>query len=126
MKRVISMLLIVVGVVNLLPVAGVLSAGLLASAYGIPYPDGDLLILLRHRALLFGIVGAIIITSAFRRHLQLTAIVAGLVSMLGFVALAFLAGDYGAKLESIIIIDVAASIGLIVVALLRHRQSNGA
>lgn len=124
-ERTISGLLILVGLVNGLPVAGVLSADVLADAYGIAAPAGDLLVLMRHRALLLGILGTIIIVSAFRRHLQPTAIAAGLLSMLGFVALAVAQGEVGAMLHKVVVIDVVASIGLVGAAFLRFRKSNG-
>ena len=120
-KNIVSALLIAVGLINFIPVAGILSAEILASAYGIAAPEGDLRILLRHRALLFGILGALIIVSAFRRHLQPTAILAGLVSMLGFVALALASGEYGAELRKVGIIDVLASVALAAAALLRRK-----
>lgn len=119
MRRIVSVLLIAAGLVNFLPAAGVLSADILASAYGIAVPEGDLLILLRHRALLFGILGALIIVSAFRRHLQPAAILVGLVSMLGFVALALVAGEYGTELRTVVIIDVIALVALAAAAFLR-------
>jgi hypothetical protein len=124
MQRVVFVLLVAVGLVNFLPVAGALSANLLASAYGIAAPEGDLLILMRHRALLFGILGAVIIASAFRRHLQPTAIVAGLVSMVGFVALAIASGEQGAQILIVVVVDVVASIALVAVAALCWRKSN--
>jgi hypothetical protein len=118
-KHTVSALLIAAGLINFFPVAGVLSADILASAYGIPPPEGDLLILLRHRALLLGILGALIIVSAFRRHLQPAAILAGLVSMLGFVAFAFASGEYGAELRKIVVMDAIALLTLAAAALLR-------
>jgi hypothetical protein len=123
LNRIVSTLLVAVGLVNFLPVTGVLSADILANAYGIPAPAGDLLVLLRHRALLLGIIGALIIASAFRRHLQPAAILAGLVSMLGFVALALAQGDYGEELRKVLLMDVLALAALVVAALLRVRSS---
>ena len=123
MERIISALLIVAGIVNFLPVAGVLSADMLANAYGIAAPEGDLLILMRHRALLFGVLGGIVVVAAFRRHLQPTAITAGLVSMWGFIGLAFANGDYGEKVQSIVLIDVAASLCLVAAAILRLKTA---
>ena len=111
--------LILAGLVNVFPVIGIASADVLARLYGIPAPEGDLLILMRHRALLFGILGVLILTSIFRRHLQPTAIVAGLVSMLGFVVLALVSGDYGAKIHNVMRIDIVASIPLAAVAVRR-------
>jgi len=124
LERTIFILLIAVGLVNVLPVAGVLSASILADAYGIAAPEGDLLILMRHRALLFGIVGGIIITAAFRPHLQPTAIIVGLVSMLGFVVLAVISKEFGTKIHNIVMVDAIASLALVTVALLRMKKTN--
>lgn len=124
LERTIFILLIAVGLVNVLPVAGVLSANILAEAYGISAPDGDLLILMRHRALLFGIVGGIIITAAFRRHLQPTAIIVGLVSMLGFIVLAVISNAFGTQIRNIVMVDAIASLALVIVAFLRMRKSD--
>jgi hypothetical protein len=123
MNRVATACLIVAGLINFVPVVGVLSAQVLAGFYEIPPPQGDLLILMRHRALFFGILGSLILVSAFRRHLQPAAIAAGLISMLGFVALAVLAGDYGAKVHGAIVLDLVGSAGLVFVLLLRRRES---
>ena len=119
MKKLVSALLVVVGLVNFLPVIGVLSAENVARAYGIDVPEGDLAILMRHRALLLGIVGALILSSAFLRYLQPAAMIAGLVSMMGFVVLAFTAGDYGDQIHSIVIADVVATVLLLVAIALR-------
>jgi len=125
MERIISALLVVVGLINFLPILGVLSAEALANGYGINPPRGDLLILMRHRALLFGIVGALIISSAFLRHLQVVAVIAGFVSMTGFLLLAFTAGGYGEKIHSIVIADIVALVLLLIVVALRLSRSDG-
>ena len=122
MKPVITMLFIIAGLVNFAPITGMLSADMLASAYGITAPDGDLLILLRHRALLFGIVGGLLLVAAFRRHLQPAAIVAGMVSMIGFIALVLMDGGHGDKLQRLVLIDIGAVVALALAAFLRLRQ----
>lgn len=118
MGRVTVALLILVGLLNAVPVIGVVSADVLAGLYGIPAPDGDLLILMRHRALLFGIVGGFILASVLRPHLRPAAVIAGMVSMLGFVMLALSADDFGAKVHNIVIADIVGSVALAVVALM--------
>ena len=125
MNRITRAILLIVGLVNAFPLIGIASAGVLSSLYGIPAMEGDLVILMRHRALLFGLLGVFIGLSAFKSHLQPYAIAAGLVSMLGFIALAVTAGEYGAKVANVVWVDVVASIGLVAVALLRWRESNG-
>ncbi|ANM28391.1 hypothetical protein ABI59_00245 [Acidobacteria bacterium Mor1] len=118
-ERIVSLLLVLVGIVNLLPVAGIRSGTLLAKAYGISEPEGDLLILMRHRALLFGVLGGLILVSAFRRHLQPAAIAAGFVSMVGFVAIAVMAGNHGPEIHKVVLVDIAASVALSIVVVLR-------
>jgi len=48
------------------------------------------------------------------------AILAGLVSMLGFVAFALAVGEYGAELRKVVIMDVTALVALVAAALLRR------
>ena len=122
MGRVISALLILVGLINVFPVVGLVSSDVLSGLYGIADLQGDLLILMRHRALLFGILGTLILVSALKRNLQPVAIATGLVSMLGFIVLTLSAGDYGAKLLKIVWVDVVASIALVAVLFLRARK----
>ena len=122
MKSFAKVIIIIVGLINFFPIVGLVSAQMLSQLYGGVALDGDLLILMRHRALLFGILGGFIIFSAFRPVLQPAAIVMGLVSMLGFTALVLGAGDYGEKLYRVAIIDIFASAGMILVAILRKRK----
>ncbi len=104
----ISVILVLVGLINFGPVAGVFSSQTLSKAYGIDEPTGDLALLLRHRAALFGIVGGLIIVAAFVEPLQVAAVIMGYLSMLSFVALAASVGPVGAKLTRVRNIDVAA------------------
>jgi len=117
--RVLSTLLVLLaGLANLLPVAGVLSAGRLRALYGVGLEDANLVILMRHRAILFGIVGGLLVASAFHAPLRPAALLAGLISMLSFVAIAWLVGGYNAELRRIIVIDLVASALLVAAALL--------
>ena len=124
MERLVFAILVVVGLINLLPIIGIASAEILVGLYGIENLEGDLLILMRHRALLFGILGTFIIYSALKDHLRPAAIVMGLVSMLGFPVLVFTSGEIGAKLSNVAIIDVVASAALVVVAIILLRRTN--
>ncbi|HEU4430681.1 MAG TPA: hypothetical protein VFT98_18110 [Myxococcota bacterium] len=54
MNVAIALLLLLVGLLNLAPVAGVLGGERLQALYGVGASDSQLVILLRHRALLFG------------------------------------------------------------------------
>lgn len=119
MERIITGLLILVGVINFYPLIGVLSAQMLAHLYQIDVQSNDLLILLKHRAILFGLLGGFIMYAAFKPELQDIAIVMGLLSMLSFIVIAVAVGDYGAGVRKIVIADIIASVGLLVVFGLR-------
>ena len=80
-------LFLIAAAVNLVPVSGVLSADNLAMLYGVAFEDPNLIILMRHRAVLFGIVGALLVASAFRPSLRPLGLAVGLVSMLVGVSL---------------------------------------
>jgi hypothetical protein len=73
----------------------------------------DVQLLLRHRAILFGIVGSILIISAFVPSLRLVATIYGLVSMISFIVLVFATKNANPNLVQIAWIDVAATIVLL-------------
>ena len=109
----------VVGVINVLPVLGVLGGSRLSAAYGIDMPSADVELLLRHRALLFGLVGGYVLYSlAAPSHRGAALTLAGL-SMVGFVVLAQLAGEYGAALRKIVVADLVG-IGALGIAAALH------
>lgn len=104
---------------NFYPVIGVLSAESLNNLYAVTGLDNDLLILMKHRAILLGIIGSFIVISAFRPCLQSVAIIAGFISMLSFIGLALGTGDYGEQINKVVLADVAGVIALVVVVILR-------
>ncbi len=123
MKRAISIILVAVGLMNLYPVIGVLSADVLTNLYGVTILDNDLLILMRHRAVMLGIIGIFMVIAAFRPNLQSAAIVAGLTSMMAFVVLALGTGDSGELVNKVMLADVLGSLVLIVAIFLRWMSS---
>ena len=84
----IGAVLLVTGAVHLLPLLGVLGAARLEQLYGLRIEDPNLLLLMRHRALLFGLLGVLLVAAAFRPAWQGLALGAAWVSVLGFVLLA--------------------------------------
>ncbi len=110
--RAVAVLLLLVGGVNILPVVGVLGASRLTDLYGLPFAEPNLLILMRHRAVLFGIVGGILIYAAFNASLRPLATIIGFVSMVSFVLLTLGVDGVNAELRRVIIADVVASVML--------------
>lgn len=108
----VSGLLVLVGLINLIPAVGAIAPERLRTLYGIEPDAPELLLLLRHRALLFALIGGFVVLAAFRPVLQPLAFIAALVSMGGFLLLA--AG--GAHSEAIARIVRADLIGLALLA----------
>lgn len=78
-----------VGLVHLLPATGVLGRRVLEKAYGVALPSADLLVLMQHRALMFGLLGLACGLAAWQTSWRLPVGTAVLVSMMGFVLLAY-------------------------------------
>ena len=101
-----------VGLVNLAPITGVTSARALDRLYGTELEQGHLVtVLLRHRAVLLGLVGVGLVAAALRPELALAASSAGLVSMLSFVVVA--ARRREREVRRIVGIDAVASLALV-------------
>ena len=111
----------VVGVIHLLPLAGVLGDERLTQLYGIDVSEPNLGLLLRHRAVLFGLLGALCVAAAFRPALRGLALVAGWISVASFLALA--AGTpVNAQLARVVTADWMALGALVVATLAGWRQ----
>ncbi|PKM30882.1 MAG: phosphopantetheine adenylyltransferase [Gammaproteobacteria bacterium HGW-Gammaproteobacteria-11] len=119
MDKIIGALLILVGIIHLLPVTGVMGVDRLTTLYGISFGDPNLEILMRHRALLFGLLGVLLIYAAFQPTLQWLAIVAGMISVVSFIVLALAVGDYNLSLRKVVIADIVAIVALLAAGLLK-------
>jgi hypothetical protein len=117
MEIAVTLVLLVTGVVNGLPVIGVAGAAALRRLYGAELHDPDLLVLMRHRAVLLGLLGSGMAVAAFVPSWHGPAAVAGLVSMLAFVALGAGAGG-GTEVRRTVVVDVVLSAALAVAAVL--------
>ena len=108
MKIFIAVMLAVAGIIHLLPLAGVLGADKLSSLYGLSITDPNLVILMRHRAVLFGLLGAFLLYTAFRPALQPLALIAGYVSVLSFLWLAWGSPNYNDAIARVVTADLVA------------------
>lgn len=114
MRYLIAVCLIVPGIIHLLPISGVLGAEKLAMLYGTAFDDPNLAILMRHRAILLGLLGALFVISAFKPALQPLAFVFGFVSLLSFLWLAWSTGNHSVQINRVVIADLIALGSLIV------------
>ncbi|MGI9262052.1 MAG: phosphopantetheine adenylyltransferase [Woeseiaceae bacterium] len=110
MDKVVFILLILTGLTNLVPVVGVISAEQLSGMYSVSIDSPDLGVLMRHRAVMLGLIGAFLIVAAFRPSLRIAAASIGLISMATFVLLAFTSGEIGTDVRNVALVDIAGSV----------------
>lgn len=106
--------LVAVGVIHLLPLVGVLGADRLQALYGIAIEGPDLQILMRHRAVLFGLLGVFFIVAAFLPGLQAIALAVGLIAVLSFLVLAWTTDGYNASMARVVTADIIALVLLLI------------
>ena len=112
-----TILLVLAGLLNLYPAIGVLSADQLTVLYGLPFDGADLQVLMRHRAVMLGLIGGLMLIAAFKPALQLLASLMGLISMLAFIGIAWTAGDINANVDRVAVADVFGVIAVSLVIL---------
>jgi len=124
MRYLISAMLVVVAIIHLLPLPGVLGSDRLTALYGLSFDDPNLQILMRHRAVLFGLLGVFILIAAYRPSWQPLAIAAGFISVISFLALAWSVGGHNPQVGRVIAADVVALACLVIgtVALMYARK----
>ncbi len=113
MEKVVTGLLVLVGIIHLLPVSGVLGVERLAVLYGVSLGEPNIEILMRHRAVLFGLLGLFLVYAAFQPSLKPLAIIAGFVSVASFIAIAWSVGGYNDSIRKVVIADIIAIVALI-------------
>ena len=116
----ISFLIALASVINLTPLIGVLSSARIESLYDIQIVDPAKELLLRHRAVLFGIVGGVMLIGAFRKAYQNLAIAIGLVSMASFLGLYYMVDGDIIGLQKIVAADIVGIVALIIAIILKR------
>jgi len=101
------LLVLIAAALNLAPAVGAVSPDRMTEAYGVALGDSDLQILMRHRAALFGVVGGLLVVAAFRRSMRPVGYAVGFFSMLSFLLIAWLVGDYNAQIRRLVLADMA-------------------
>lgn len=86
---------------------------MLEKLYGLEMNDNNLLILMQHRALLFGILGVLFVAAVFKADMRVLAMVLGLLSTAGFVWIAWVNAPYNELILRVVKADL-----LVIVALL--------
>ncbi|UXE66520.1 MAG: hypothetical protein KA713_19080 [Chryseotalea sp. WA131a] len=115
MELIYRITLFVAGLINLLPSMLAFLPYKISKSYGIEIPNANYELLLRHRAILFGIIGGLMIFSSIVKKYYEIATIAGLISMTSFILLYFLI-DRGisSELKKVMVIDILASLILLI------------
>jgi len=114
MKYVISAMFIVAAIIHLMPLSGVLGSERLFALYGLSFDEPNLAILMRHRAVLLGMLGVFFLAAAFRPALQPLAFITGFLSVVPFLWLAWSTGGYNAQVGRVVTADVVVLVCLVI------------
>jgi hypothetical protein len=123
LDRIIAAMLLIAGVIHLLPVPGVVGGPMLLRLYGLPIEDPNLRIMLQHRAVLFGLLGLLLVAAAFKPAIRTWAAAGGLVSAGSFLIIAAGIAGYNAAIARVVVADIVAVACLLVAILLMAAQA---
>jgi hypothetical protein len=128
MENLYRLILLITGLVHILPFSFLFFTEQLQKSYGVDISDANLQLLLRHRAIFFGLIGVGLILSAVKKSFYGWAAAVGLISMVSFVWLFYQIGGINQQLRSVMLIDVFISAALFLSAMVYHflyaKQSN--
>jgi hypothetical protein len=114
MQTISRILFFVAGIINLLPSMMAFLPSKIPSSYGVELLNVNYEILLRHRAVLFAVIGSLLIYTSLSKKQMEIAFTAGLVSMVSFIILYFLVGNgVNKELTNVMKIDIAGTVCLI-------------
>jgi len=115
MELIFRICLFITGIINLLPSILAFIPNKIGSSYGIEVLNSNYELLLRHRAILFGIIGGIMIYSAITKKNYSIAVLIGLISMVSFIVLYKLVnGEVNPELSNVMKIDIIGVIILLI------------
>lgn len=125
MRYVTSGALLVAGIIHLLPLSGVLGPGRLEVLYGATFNDPTTLLLMRHRAVLFGLLGCFLVYAALRPGLRTIAFVLGFISVLSFIVLAGYDGwSFSREIHRVVLADWIALVALVAGSITHATESH--
>jgi len=118
MEIVFRITLFLAGVVNFAPAMIIFFPEKVAQSYGLQWSDANLELLMRHRGVLFGLIGGLMMYAAIFKRNENLAVLLGSISMATFILLYFLSSDsLSMGLHKVMRIDVVALSTLLIVYL---------
>lgn len=115
MELIFRICLFVAGVINFIPSFLAFIPSKISSSYGIAVPTANYELLLRHRAVMLGIIGGFMIYAAISKKQYSAAIVLGMISMVSFVIFyVMMKGEINPQLTKVMKMDVLAIVILLI------------
>jgi len=106
--KLVPILFWVLALVNLAPMIAAIMPSQLTKLYGIVPSDKTQIVLLQHRALLLGLVGASCAFAAHNEAVRWPALIGAVISMGAFIIFCLVHGQMGGALRKIALADLAA------------------
>jgi len=106
--KLIPILFWVLALVNLAPMIAAIAPAQITKLYGIVPTDKTQIVLLQHRALLLGLVGAACAAAAHYEALRWPALIGAVISMASFIIFCLVHDQMGGALRKIALVDLAA------------------
>ena len=116
---IITGLVSLVGVLNLTPAIVFFAPGRSLSLYAIELVEPNLSIVMRHRAVLLGLLGIALIYGAFRKEHLVPVIIAALIGKVAFLYLVYSSTGANAEIGRVALFDIGA-IAVLLTALALH------
>jgi len=118
-------ILVVIGVITASPVITALNPNGITSLYNVAFEDDAVLLLVRHRQVMLGVLGAALIYGAFFYHLRMIVIIAAVVSKLAFIGLCITTPDLTSGIQRVIYFDAVSIVLLLIAAAIFWRSPSG-
>jgi hypothetical protein len=115
-------ILVAIGVITASPGITAFNSNGITSLYNVVFEDDAVLLLIRHRQAMLGVLGATLVYGAFFYHLRMMVIIAAVVSKLAFIGLCITTSDLTQGIQRVIYFD-AVSIVLLLIAAVIFRRS---
>ncbi len=114
LEKITSILLFIVGIINLLPIIVFFDSTKTVKLYGVPIEGESLIILMRHRGVLLSLVGIALLTAAFKSEYIYLAVGLALISKIAFIFLTFTSANYTSEIQKVALIDIGAIVLLLI------------
>lgn len=123
-QRFVQVTLLISGIIHVMPLIGLGGSDALARLYGLDLEDPSLLLLLQHRALMFGLLAVPMFVAIFRTDWQWPALWLALLSAGGFVILRHcVADDLPERLQRVYLVDLGLLVPLVIALGLKWRAA---